>query len=216
MHRLADLAFRQAPTQGKVALRVVYDGITWLSVEVSWWDCKRVVGRVIVVIQWVRLDCGWDMHYWLLELEFINLGLTCDWVWRWIWFQMGMVCVHYKCIGIRAICITLKCRIFRRYLEIQRFLERVAPGGESLMLSGLQPNFAWRRLGRGQRVVPMDWCVFYNALHDTLRMKLTKAFLELWLKMEGKHAVISSCVLVILENQFEYASCGPYGWVPLD
>jgi len=124
--------------------------------------------------------------------------------------------VHYKCIGIRAICITLKCRIFRRYLEIQRFLERVAPGGESLMLSGLQPNFAWRRLGRGQRVVPMDWCVFYNALHDTLRMKLTKAFLELWLKMEGKHAVISSCVLVILENQFEYASCGPYGWVPLD
>jgi len=84
------------------------------------------------------------------------------------------------------------------------------------MLSGLQPNFGWQRLGRGQQVVLMDWCVFYNALDDTLRMKLTKAFLELWLKMEGKHLVIPSCVLVILENRCEYASCGSYGWAPLD
>jgi len=30
------------------------------------------------------------------------LGLTCEWVWRWIWFQRGMVRLHCYCVGMRA------------------------------------------------------------------------------------------------------------------
>jgi len=32
-------------------------------------------------------------------------------------------------------------------------------------------------------------------------MELAKAFLELWLGMEGKHVAIPGCGLVILENR---------------
>ena len=58
--------------------------------------------------------------------------------------------------------------------------------------------------------------MFYNALDDTLSAELVEAFLELWLEKDDKHVAIPSCGLVILENRHEYASCGSYGWAPLD
>jgi len=48
--------------------------------------------------------------------------------------------------------------------------------------------------------VPIDWCVVYNALDDTLSVELVEAFIELWLGMEGKHMAIPGCGLVILET----------------
>jgi len=49
-------------------------------------------------------------------------------------------------------------------------------------------------------VIPMDWCVVYNAFNDALSMDLAEVFLELWLKMEGKHVAIPGYGLVILET----------------
>jgi len=62
----------------------------------------------------------------------------------------------------------------------------------------------------------MDWCVVYNALDDTLSLELVEAFFKLCLRMKCKHVAIPSCCLVILKNRCEYASCGSYGWAPLD
>jgi len=39
----------------------------------------------------------------------------------------------------------------RRYLEIQRPLERLAPDDKRFPLGGLQLNFAWRRLCSARR-----------------------------------------------------------------